>query len=110
MTVVADHDQWPYLAQRFALDVVGFLEPKPGLPPTSRHLGAIAGLMQAKGCRLILVSPFFDRAAAETVARRTGATVVVLAHQVGAVAGTDDYLAWMNHTIAALAAATGPTP
>ena len=109
-TVVADHDQWPYVAQRFAIEVIGFLEPRPGLPPTSRHLGEVAALMQAKGCRLILVSPFFDRASADVVAKRTGATVVRLAHQVGSLPGTDDYLAWVAHNVAALAAAPGSAP
>jgi len=109
-TVVADHDQWPYFAGRFGLEVIGFLEPKPGLPPTSRHLGEVAALMQARGCRLIVVSPFFDHAAAEVVAKRSGASVVRLAHQAGAIAGTDDYLTCVAHNVAALAATCGPAP
>lgn len=109
-TAVADHDQWPYFARRFGLAVIGFLEPKPGLPPTSRHLGEVAALMRDKGCRLVLVSPFSDRAAAEVVAASAGAKVVRVAHQVGAEPGTDDYIAFIGHDVAVLAEALRPSP
>ncbi len=105
MAAVADHDLWPYFAKRFGLRIVGFLEPKPGLPPTSRHLSAIAEQMSAQGVHLIITNPYFDRRHAETIAARTGATIVVLAHQVGAASGTDDYIAFVAHDVAALAAA-----
>ncbi|MBA3686980.1 MAG: zinc ABC transporter substrate-binding protein [Planctomycetes bacterium] len=105
LAVVADHDLWPYFAKRFGLRIVGFLEPKPGLPTTSRHLTAIAAQMSAQQVAVIIINPTFDRRHAETVAKRTGATIASLAHQVGAAPGTDEYLAFIAYDVAALAAA-----
>jgi len=108
--VVADHDQWPYFARRFSLNVIGFLEPKPGLPPTSRHLNEVAKLMAENGCRLIIVSAFFDRSGADVLAAKNAAVVIPLAHQVGSEPGTDDYLSFIDYDVKALAAACAATP
>ena len=47
---VADHDLWPYFARRYGLEVVGFLEPKPGVSPTTRHLGEVVELTSSRPC------------------------------------------------------------
>ena len=56
--VVGDHNLWPYFAARFGLLVIGFLEPKPGIPPTTKHLGEIISSMQKENARIILKSPY----------------------------------------------------
>jgi zinc/manganese transport system substrate-binding protein len=104
--VVAYHDSWPYFAERFGLKIDLFLEPKPGLPPTPAHLADVIGRMKATDARVILVEPYLDRRTAETVARKTGATVVDVAYLPGGVKGTDDhYLNWMDHLVTSLAQA-----
>ena len=104
-TVVTDHDLWPYFAHRFGLRVVGFLEPKPGIAPTTRHLAALITLMQADHARAILTVPYFDPRHARLVSEQTGAVVVPLAHQVGATADAGDYLAMVGRNVEALALA-----
>jgi ABC-type Zn uptake system ZnuABC Zn-binding protein ZnuA len=102
---VADHNMWPYFARRFGISVVDFLEPKPGLPPTTRHLNALIELMRAQRIKLILANPYFDPRAAQLVAQQTGARVVQVAHQVGAREGTDEYLQMVDYNVRQLAAA-----
>lgn len=104
-TVVADHNTWPYFARRFGISVIGFLEPKPGLPPTTRHLNELIESMRAQGVRVILASPYFDPRFAQFVAERTGAQVVSMAHMVGARAGTNDYISMVDYDVRQLAAA-----
>src|SRR5690606_40064080 len=58
--VVADHDVWPYFARRFGLSVVGFLEPKPGIAPTTRHLEHHIAEARAAGVGVVLSLPYFD--------------------------------------------------
>ena len=41
MPIVAYHNSWPYFARRFRLDFVGFIETKPGVPPSPSHLAGI---------------------------------------------------------------------
>jgi ABC-type Zn uptake system ZnuABC Zn-binding protein ZnuA len=104
---VADHNVWPYLAQRFGLIMVGVLEPRPGIPPTTRHLRELIQIMQAQGVKLILTSAYYDPRHAQFVAQTTHARVVPLAHQVGARPGTDDYLSMVDYNIRQLIAALG---
>jgi len=103
--VVCDHDQWPYFARRFGLRMVGFLEPLPGLPPTSRHLAELAENMRVHGVRVILLSPYFDPRPAQKVAKATGASIVTVANQVGSLPNTGDYVSAIAYNVSAVAAA-----
>jgi ABC-type Zn uptake system ZnuABC Zn-binding protein ZnuA len=103
--VVADHNTWPYFARRFGITVIGFLEPKPGLPPTTKHLNELIESMRAQGVKVILANAYFDPRFAQFVAERTGAQVVSMAHQVGARAGTNDYISMIDYDVRQLAGA-----
>jgi ABC-type Zn uptake system ZnuABC Zn-binding protein ZnuA len=103
--VVADHNLWPYFARRFGISVIGFLEPKPGLPPTTKHLNELIESMRAQGVKVILANPYFDPRFAQFVAERTGAQVVSFAHMVGARPGTDDYISMVDYDVRQLAGA-----
>jgi ABC-type Zn uptake system ZnuABC Zn-binding protein ZnuA len=102
---VADHNMWPYFGRRFGIEVVGFLEPKPGVPPTTRHLTELIKEMQTKQVKLILASSFFDPRHAQFVASKTGAKIVEMAHQVGARSGTGDYFSMIDYNVRQLVAA-----
>jgi ABC-type Zn uptake system ZnuABC Zn-binding protein ZnuA len=104
---VADHNLWPYFARRFNIEIVAFLEPKPGVPPTTRHLQEVIDRMKETGARVIIAAVYFDPRHATVVARETGAKVAALAHQPGARAGTDDYLAMCDYNVRQVAAAAG---
>lgn len=106
--VVVDHDLWPYFAERFGLQVFGFLEPKPGVTPTTAHLEALATRMRAADVRVILASSYFPERYAKVLVTAANATVVPMAHQPGAREGTDDYVAFVDHNVKVLAAALAP--
>jgi len=103
--LVADHDVWPYFAERFGVRMVGFLEPKPGLAPTTAHLDEVAATMRAESVRAILTCPFFAPQHAERLAKATNAAIVPMLHQCGAKAGVDDYVAFVDTNVRSLAAA-----
>ncbi len=96
---VDDHPIWHYFAARFRLRVLEHLEPKPGIPPTTRHLQEVVTMMRAQHVRLILASAYYDPRHAELVAAETGARVARMANQVGARPGTDDYLAMTDYNV-----------
>ena len=103
---VADHNLWPYFARRFGISLIGFMEPKPGVPPTTKHLGTLTELMRAEGVKIVLTVSYYDPRHARFISEKTGARVVNLAHQVGAREGTDDdYLAMIDYNVRQLAAA-----
>jgi ABC-type Zn uptake system ZnuABC Zn-binding protein ZnuA len=105
--VVADHNLWPYFARRFGIAVIGFMEPKPGIPPTTRHLSELVERMRTEKVQIVLAAPYYDPRHAQFIAQQTGARIVNLAHQVGARTSADDYLTMIDYNVRELAAALG---
>jgi zinc/manganese transport system substrate-binding protein len=79
--------------------VVGFLEPKPGISPTTKHLQALIEQMKVEKIKVILASPYFDIRHAQFVSKNTGAKIVLMAHQVGSRPGTDNYLSMIDYNV-----------
>ena len=96
---VDDHDVWLYFAERFQVDIIGHMEPKPGVPPTTRHLKALIKTMQAEEVRIILTGAYYDPRHARFLAQHTQAKVADMAHQVGARPGTEDYLSMIDYNV-----------
>ena len=105
MPIVAYHNSWPYFARRFRLDVIGFIETKPGVRPSPSHLAAIVRDMRARGARIVVREPHEPERDVAFVASKAGAHVVTLAASVGALPGADDYISLFDVNVAALAAA-----
>ena len=109
--VVTYHRSWPNFAEAFGLDVVGYVEPKPGIPPSPSHQLALMQEMKRQGIKLILVEPYFDLKTPNAIARDTGAQVLVLPPSVGGVKQAGDYLKLFDYNVdllvAALKTATG---
>ena len=103
--IVAYHNSWPYFARRFRLDVVGFIETKPGVPPSPSHLAAIVRDMRAGGARIVVREPHEPQRDVAFVAGKAGAAVVTLAASVGALPQASDYIALFDTNVAALLAA-----
>ena len=82
--IIAYHNEWPYFEQRFGLQIVDFLEPKPGIPPTPSQLAKVITEMKRDRITVIITSPYFTTDSAELVARNVGGKVVTLATSVGA--------------------------
>ncbi|HET6617467.1 MAG TPA: metal ABC transporter substrate-binding protein, partial [Gemmatimonadota bacterium] len=79
--VVTYHESWEYFARRFGLELVGTLEPKPGIPPSPSHLAQLMDRMKASEVKLILKEPYYEDKNPDLVARETGARVVELPNQ-----------------------------
>jgi len=109
--VVAYHNSWLYFGERFGLPIDIFLEPKPGVPPTPKHMAEVILRMKADRVHLILVDPYLDRRTAEAVAGRTGATVVDVTQFPGGVKGTEGgYIALMDYLVNSVAKALAGKP
>ncbi|HMG12442.1 MAG TPA: metal ABC transporter substrate-binding protein [Gemmatimonadaceae bacterium] len=105
--IVTYHKDFPYLAERFGLTIVDELEAKPGIAPSPAHLAEVIGKMKSTNAKVILVQPFQNRKTAETVARQTGATVLDVPQQPGAVDNTTTYFDMMDHLVSTLAGGLG---
>jgi ABC-type Zn uptake system ZnuABC Zn-binding protein ZnuA len=100
--IVAYHNSWPYFARRFRLDFVGFIETKPGVPPSPSHLAGIVQTMRARGVRIVVREPHEPERDVAFVASKAGASVVTLAASVGALPRTGDYISLFDADVEAL--------
>jgi zinc/manganese transport system substrate-binding protein len=104
--IVAYHNSWLYFGNRFGLVIDLFLEPKPGVPPTPTHLAEVILKMRQDKVHVIIVDPYLNRRTAETVAAKTGATVVDVTQFPGGVKGTEGgYISLMDYLVNSIAKA-----
>jgi ABC-type Zn uptake system ZnuABC Zn-binding protein ZnuA len=101
--VVAWHTSWRYFAEYNGMNIVAFMEPKPGVPPSPSHLLTVINTMKQTGAKVIVMEPFYDRKTADVVAKQTGATVLILPPSVGGIKGLDDYVQLMTKDLSSLA-------
>ena len=103
--VVTYHRSWANFADAFGIDVIGYVEPKPGIPPTPQHTLDVIQAMRAQGIKLIIVEPYFDSKTPNSIASQTGGNVLVLPPSVGGVPAASDYLKLFETNISLLVGA-----
>jgi zinc/manganese transport system substrate-binding protein len=104
--LVTYHRSWPNFMARFGLEVVGYVEPKPGIPPSPRHTLQLIEEMKRDGVALIVVEPYFNLKTPEAIVNQvTGGRVLVLAPSVGGVKEVTDYIELFDYNVDLLAGA-----
>lgn len=100
--VVTYHKSWTYVSGWLGLQEVGYVEPKPGVPPSPQHLASLITLMKREGIRLVLVEMFYSRRTADLVASKAGARVLSMPSDVGAYPHVNDYFKLVDAVLATL--------
>jgi zinc/manganese transport system substrate-binding protein len=107
--VACYHKEWDYFSREFGVTCFDYIEPKPGIPPTPKHVQEIITEMKTRRIQVLLSTNYYDRRQVEEVASRTAARAVIVPSNVGVSTGARDYFALMNLWIAELARAFGTT-
>jgi ABC-type Zn uptake system ZnuABC Zn-binding protein ZnuA len=108
--VITYHNSAPNLAHHFGLNVVGFVEPRPGIPPTPSHTLDVINMMKRDHVKVIMVEPYFDRKTPDSIARESGGTVVEYLPSVGGVKEVTTYFQLFDYDIALLTKAFQANP
>ena len=103
--LVTFHRSWPNFMERWGLDVIGYVEPKPGIPPTPQHTIEVIDGMKSQGAKLIIVEPYFDLKTPQAIANQVGGRVLVLAPSVGGAKEATDYIQLFEYDVNQLAVA-----
>jgi zinc/manganese transport system substrate-binding protein len=110
--LVTYHNSWPNFLKRFKLVAAGYVEPKPGVPPSPTHTVELIDLMRDKKIPVILMEPYFDRKTPQQIAEKTGAALLVFIPSVGGLPEIKDYFGLFDYDVKlladALAAKKGP--
>ena len=98
--VVTYHRSWPNFTERFGLNTIGYVEPKPGVPPSPSHTIELIAEMKRQQIKVIIIEPYFDSKTPKQIAAQTGATVLTMAPSVGGMLpGTEDYIKLFDYNI-----------
>lgn len=109
LKVVSYHRSWPNFTDEFRIDVIGYIEPKPGIPPSPSHTLELIQEMKRQQVKIIIMEPYFDSKTPNAIARATGGRVVVLAPSVGGDKGITDYFKLFEDNVSRLIAAIKET-
>lgn len=97
--LVTYHNSFTNFAKHFQSVVIGYVEPRPGIPPTPSHTLELIGLMKRENCKLILVEPYFDLKTPNSIAAATGAKVLVYLPSVGGEKQVTNYFQLFDYDI-----------
>ncbi len=90
--MVCYHKEWDYFSRAFGIPCVDYIEPKPGIPPTPRHVADVIDLMKRDNIKVLFSTNYYDRGQVQSVADRTNATAVIVSSNTGGAPGTDTYV------------------
>ncbi len=109
--MVCYHKEWDYFSHAFGIPCVEYIEPKPGIPPTPRHVAQVINLMKTEHIPVLFSTNYYDHNHVRSVADRTGATAVIVPSNTGGAPGTDTYTElvslWIRKLLAAFEEASG---
>lgn len=103
--IVTYHKDWVYFCRLFGLREAGTVEPKPGIPPSAKHVAELIKTMKSQTIRILVASNYFPEKEVRNVCSKTGAQPVILPLYVGGASGTDSYFdlidCWVNSMLGA---------
>src|SRR5207302_6809540 len=97
--IIAYHNEWVYFEKRFGLEIVDFMEPKPGIPHTPSQLVKVINEIKANNIKVIISSPYFTTSSSDVVSKQTGAKELTLATSVGAFPSIKNYFDLFDYDI-----------
>src|ERR1700712_5051658 len=103
--IIAYHNEWVYFEKRFGLQIVDFMEPKPGIPPTPSQLVKVINEVKSNNIKAIISSPYFSTSSSDVVAKQTGVKVLTMATSTGAFPTVKNYYNVFDYDINLLTAA-----
>jgi ABC-type Zn uptake system ZnuABC Zn-binding protein ZnuA len=102
--IIAYHNEWVYFEKRFGLEIVDFMEPKPGIPPSPSQLVKVIREVSANKIKVIISSPYFTTSSSDVVAKQTGVKELTLATSVGAFPTIKTYFDLFDYDVDQLVA------
>jgi len=100
--VATYHKSWSYVSQWLGLQEVGYVEPKPGIPPDPQHLARLITVMKQEGAKLLMMENFYNKSVATLVAEKAGAKLLTLPTDVGATPEIKDWFSLVETVLNAL--------
>lgn len=103
--VVAYHKNWAYFSELFGLHVRNYIEPRPGIPPSPRHVEEVVKQMRAERIGVLIAANYYDESRVKGVAQKVDAKAVIVPLGVRGEPGVNDYFALIDTIVGRIALA-----
>ena len=88
--IVAYHKNWIYFKNLFGINIIGYVEPKPGIPPSPKHVESLIQKMKKNNVTVVLAANYFDENKVRTICEKVGANPVIVPLYVDGAEDTGD--------------------
>jgi ABC-type Zn uptake system ZnuABC Zn-binding protein ZnuA len=97
--IVSFHRNWVYFERLFGIKVIGYVEPKPGIPPSPKHVEELVQKMRENNVRLLLAANYFDEDKVKNICEKVGATPVIVPMYVNGTPGTENVFKLVDYWV-----------
>jgi len=97
--IVSFHRNWVYLERIFGFEVIGHVEPKPGIPPSPKHVEELVRNMKENNVRLLLAANYFDEEKVKDICEKVGATPVIVPMYVDGAPDTENVFKLIDYWV-----------
>jgi zinc/manganese transport system substrate-binding protein len=97
--IIQYHQLFNYFLSAYHLSMIGTVEPKPGIPPTARHMEELIETAKIHKVEFILQDVYHEKRSARFVAEKTGAKDILLPNDVGAVPEAKDVFSLFDEIV-----------
>jgi zinc/manganese transport system substrate-binding protein len=101
--IVAYHKNWVYFQALFGFDVIGYVEPKPGIPPSPKHVEELILNMKKNKVKVVFAANYFDEAKVRAICKKVGAKPVIVPVYVDGAPGTENVFKLVDYWVDSLA-------
>lgn len=105
--MISYHKSFTYLAAAFEFEIVGEVEPIPGVDPTARHLSELVDRVRAEQIAMLIMEPYYEQDSAAFLQRSTDIAVAVIPGSVGAMPGIETYTDLFDRIVSIISGASG---
>lgn len=99
---IAYHNMFGYLAAEFGFQIVGNIEPKPGIPPSAGHIASLIESMKREKPDAIIITADAGKKEAEFLTQKTGVKTIILPRDVGSTTAAKDWFLLMDEILSLL--------
>lgn len=97
--IITYHKNWSYFASVFGLEILGYIEPKPGIPPSAKHVQNMIQLIKEQNIKLMMVASYFEKKTAQMIEEKTGIKALYLPLFVHGIANIEDNFGLVDYWI-----------
>ena len=105
--IVSYHQTFNYFLNRFNLVGIGYIEDRPGIPPSPGHLARLIRHMSEADIQVIFHENYYDLSTSEMVSGRTGAEILEVPTSIGGVRGVSSYIELIDYIVNSFVEAVG---